>query len=38
MAVGISIITFVVQKGGGAVMSTTPLAVRLANGLISYCR
>ena len=38
MSLAASIITFMVQKGGGAVLSTTPLSARLANALISYCR
>jgi protein O-mannosyl-transferase len=33
-----SAVTFVVQKQGGAVVSTLPVTDRLANALVSYCR
>jgi protein O-mannosyl-transferase len=40
LAVVISIVTFITQKHGGAVMSieTLPLDARMGNALISYCR
>jgi len=40
LAVAASVVTFVVQKGGGAVaaMEKLPLGARVGNALISYCR
>ncbi len=38
LAVVVSVITVIVQKSGGAMLSDMPLAERAGNALVSYCR
>jgi len=38
LAAIVSVITVIVQKSGGAMLADTPLAERVGNALVSYCR